>query len=299
MPSPFSSCVLISCLLATCTSLGYDIKRVALITGSNKGIGKEIARKLSASGVHIILGCRDEVLGLKAAAELREEGGTVSFRKLDLNDPGSIHAVRDFISSEFGRLDILVNNAAVCFNDPTLYGKCDYTPFSAQARPTISTNFFGTLDVTKNMLPLLEKSDSARIINIASAAGRLSILRSPEKISKFTSPVLRIEELEALMQSFIVDVENGRHQTNGWPNTCYGASKLGLIALTRVLAREHPGVMVCSVDPGYCATDQNANKGYFKAEWGARTPAWLASLTNDESVEASGKHFFDQKEAAW
>eukprot|EP00959_Pyramimonas_sp_CCMP1952_P262985 5499265-Pyramimonas_sp.AAC.1 len=113
----------------------------------------------------------------------------------------------------------------------------------------------------------------------------------------FTSPDLQVEELEALMREFVKDVEGGMHASKGWPNTCYGMSKLGLIALTKVLARDNPQIMVNSVDPGYCATDQNANQGTISAERGARTPFMLALLPEAKFV--SGKHFYEEKETRW
>lgn len=278
---------------------GPNARRVALVTGANKGIGKEIARKLGAvEGMTTILGCRNKELGAAAVEELKAAGcKEVIFQHIDLNDPKTMTAAADFIAKEFGVLDILINNAAICFNDPTLYGKCAYTPFEKQAGITVNTNFFGTLGVTEALLPLLKKSTSPRIVNVASAAGRLSILRSQEKKSMFTSPNLQGSQLSDLMRQFVRDVEDGSHTNKGWPNTCYGTSKLGIIALTKVLARDERGMMVNSVDPGYCATDQNANQGYISAEEGARTPFWLACLGADKFV--SGKHFYEQAEINW
>ena len=172
------------------------------------------------------------------AKELQEKGCDVVFHQLDLTDQESIRDTCDFISREFGQLDILVNNAAVCFNDPTLYGKCAYTPFEKQARISMETNFFGTLKVTQTMLPLLRKSESPRVINIASSAGRLAQLsKSPERTKLVTSPSLKLEHLVSLMNEFVDDVEAGVHQQKGWPNTCYGMSKVGIIALSRMFAR--------------------------------------------------------------
>merc|ERR1712217_773078 len=177
-------------------------------------------------------------------------------------------------------LDVLVNCAAICYNDPTLYGKCEYTPFEKQARITVQTNFFGTLNVIRSMLPLLRAAPSARIVTISSSAGRLAILKSQDKIDQFTSPTLQIAQIERLMTQFVVDVETGVHASNGWGHTCYGMSKLGLIALTRVLAREEPNIMVNCADPGYCATEMNAYQGYDSPEMGARAASALALLPN-------------------
>jgi carbonyl reductase 1 len=275
---------------------------VALITGSNKGIGKEIARKLAATpDMTVILGCRNLELGASAAKELAAcawpppKQADVAVQRIDLAELATVEAARDAIASEYGRLDVLVNNAAICFNDPTLYGRTTYTPFEQQASTTLQTNFFGTLALTRAMLPLLRASPSPRIINVASAAGRLR--GSAEKIAALTSPTLSLTNLEALMCSFVSDAEAGMHQARGWPNTCYGVSKMGLIAMSRVLARDEPAIMVNSVDPGYCATDQNDHQGYVSAERGARTSALLATLPAENFV--SGAHWLEEREIDW
>ena len=243
-------------------------------------------------GLTTILACRDEELGAAAASEI--PGAVVC--RCDLTDSASIEATRAFVEREYGRLDVLVNNAAVCYNDATLYGKVPYTPFEEQAGITVRTNFFGSLEVTRAMLPLLRKSSSPRIINVASAAGRL---RGSQALQdKVTSPSLTVEALEELMRAFVRDAEAGEHVANGWPNTCYGVSKLGLIALTRVLAQAEPSLMVNSADPGFCATDQNQNQGYISAAQGAVTPALLAHAGFDER-HVSGLHFYEGRAIDW
>ena len=171
------------------------------MTGGNKGIGKEIVRKLvlmPGMGT-VVLGCRTEQLGEVAAAEIRATrgrfgGANVVVKRLDLTDAGSIAELQEYLTTSLGRLDVLVNNAAVCFNDPTLYGKVPHTPFAAQAGVTLDTNFFGTLAVTRAMLPLLRASTSpdspGRIVNVASAAGRLR--GSRDKTDTLTSDALTV-----------------------------------------------------------------------------------------------------------
>ena len=288
-------------------------KRVVLVTGANKGIGKEIAASIGQlQEPHaVILGCRDLAAGEAAATELRAAGCDAVATRLDLTDEESIQSTRDFCEDRYGRLDALVNNAAICFNDATLYGKVPYTPFEQQAGITIRTNFFGTLAVTQALLPLLRKSAaSPRIVIVGSSAGRLR--GSPELQAAITSPTLTIAELSSLMNDFVRDAEDGTHAEKGWPNTGYGVSKMGLIALCRVLAREESKIMVNSADPGYCATDQNNNQGVISAKQGAVTPALLAHVAfgggdgdgngNDDAaagVFVTGRHFYDGREVSW
>jgi carbonyl reductase 1 len=289
-------CLLQLLLITRAGAMGSS-QKVALITGGNKGIGFQIAKKLGASGMNIktIIGCRSVDLGEAAAKELQSAGCDVVFKKLDICDPASIESVRASIEKDFGGLDILVNNAAIAFKGS------DPTPFKEQARPTIMVNFFCTLDVTKAMLPLLRKSSSARIVNVASMAGHLRILPSEERKSKFTSPALQLGDLELMMHEFVSDVETGSHSKNGWPNTCYGMSKLGVIAMTNVIARDEPKIMVNSCCPGLCATDMSSMGGSRTAEHGARTPAMLALMPDSkaERAQPSGKFFSDEAEEAW
>jgi len=296
----------ISCLCHAWSASGLTTaaattqRRVALVTGANKGIGKEIARQLaSEKNIVCILGCRDEKLGAMVAEELREVTGNdkVCCIHVDLDDVDSLEEAARSIDKEYGRLDVLVNNAAVCFNDATLYGKVPHTPFQAQADVTVRTNFFGTLRLTRALLPMLRKAPSPRIVNIASSAGRLAIFPSNQWADKFSSSALQMDQLEGYVQQFVTDVQAGTHAEQGWPNTCYGLSKVGIIAMTKILARDEPNIMVNSVDPGYCATDQNNNQGVRPAKRGAVTPFLLATLPDDQFF--TGRHWFDEQEIQW
>ena len=272
-----------------------SVSKVALVTGANKGIGFEIAKKIgSEKGMKCILGCRNEELGKIAVENLKKEGCDVEFLKVDLED---LESIRNAIHTVQDKCDVLVNNAAVCFNDPTLYGRVSHTPFAEQAEITIRTNFQGTLALTRGLLPILLKSESPRIINIASSDGRLTILPTEKRREKFASNTLTLDELEGYMSQFILDAKNGSHLSNDWPNTCYGVSKVGIIAMTRVIARENPEIMINSVDPGYCRTDQNNNKGFVSPERGALTPFLLAVLSNDQFY--SGLHWCEEKVINW
>ncbi|XP_012517272.1 PREDICTED: carbonyl reductase [NADPH] 1-like, partial [Propithecus coquereli] len=125
--------------------------RVVLVTGANKGIGFAIARDLCRqfSG-DVVLTARDAARGQAAVQQLQAEGLSPRFHQLDIDDLQSIRALRDFLRSEYGGLDVLVNNAGIAFKT------ADPTPFHIQAEVTMKTNFFGTRDVCTELLPLIK-----------------------------------------------------------------------------------------------------------------------------------------------
>ena len=234
--------------------------RVALLTGANKGIGLEIARQLARTGVLVFIGARDVARGSAAAAELSSEGAHVTFARLDLNDHSSIEAAAEIIRAQHNRLDILVNNAGIVDVE-------DGPPSSGSpeaARRIIDTNFIGTLAVTQAMLPLLLLAPAARIVNLSSSLGSLTLNGDPN------SPYYSARLIG------------------------YNASKAAVNMLTVQLAAELRGtsIVVNSVSPGYVKTDLTGQTGFMTAEEGAMLPVKYALLGEDgvsgQFVEPSG-----------
>lgn len=146
-------------------------EKIALITGANKGIGRETARQLGALGHTVWLGCRDEARGKQATDELREAGIRAHFVQLDITDEASVRAAAAKVEAEAGRLDVLVNNAGI--------GSGLQSPPSQEALSDIldvfNVNLFGTIRATQAFLPLLRKSQEARIVMISSGLGSISL----------------------------------------------------------------------------------------------------------------------------
>ncbi|WP_026793045.1 SDR family oxidoreductase [Pleomorphomonas oryzae] len=234
--------------------------RIALVTGANKGIGLEIARQLAEVGVFVLIGARDADRASAAVAELAVQGLKAEAVHIDLNDNASIRAAAEAIRSRHGRLDILVNNAGIVHAE-------DGPPTSASpdaARQIMETNFIGTLQVTQAMLPLLRLSPAARIVNLSSSLGSLTVN------GDLTSPYYAARLIG------------------------YNASKAALNMLTVQLAQELRGtaIVVNSVSPGYVKTDLTGHTGFMTPEEGARLPVKYALLDEDavsgRFVEASG-----------
>lgn len=224
-------------------------ERVALVTGGNKGIGLEIARQLGQAGVEVLVGARDEGRGRKAAAALMEDGIRARFLPIDVVDAESISAAARSIEEQYGRLDILMNNAGI--TDPE--DGVPSTSSTKAVRRIFETNLFGAHAVAREMLPLIRKSPAGRIVNMSSSLGSLAMNGDP------SSPYYAAQLFG------------------------YNASKAALNMLTVQLSEELRGtsVTVNSVSPGFVKSDLNGNTGYLSPEQGAQLPVAMALQGDD------------------
>ncbi len=145
-------------------------KKIALVTGANKGLGFEVARQLAAAGNTVLLGARNRALGEEAAATLKREGGDVRYLAVDLDDSATIAAAAQAIDGDFGHLDILVNNAGMAAQGDGLPSSVSLEAVERAFR----VNFLGSVAVTQAMLPLLRKAPAASIVNVSSGLGSLT-----------------------------------------------------------------------------------------------------------------------------
>ncbi|RFU39707.1 SDR family oxidoreductase [Actinomadura logoneensis] len=225
-------------------------KRIALITGANKGIGFETARLLGREGMTVLVGARAPERGEKAAAELAGEGIDARFVRLDVTDEDTARDAAAWIGAEFGRLDVLVNNAGIA---PAEASVAPSELSVAALRTTYETNVFGVVAVTNAMLPLLRRADAARVVNVSSELGSLTLLSDPDSVYY---PVNLL---------------------------AYNSSKTALNGVTLAYAKElaGAGIKVNAANPGYTATDLNAHTGIQTAEQAARLVLPLALLPED------------------
>jgi NAD(P)-dependent dehydrogenase (short-subunit alcohol dehydrogenase family) len=221
---------------------GGQQRRVALVTGANRGIGLEIARQLAARGYHLVVGSRSQDSGEKAAQQLRDVGYSSSAVALDVSDAGSITTGVSAVIRELGRIDVLVNNAGIAIDGP---GHRPSDPRQETVRSTLETNLFGAWECARAVLPSMRSAGYGRIVNMSSNMASLTLTESDE------SPAYRI-------------------------------SKAALNMLTVLLAAEvrGEGILVNAASPGYTRTDMSPNATR-TVEQGADTPVWLATLPAD------------------
>ena len=221
----------------------WDARRVAVVTGANRGIGLEICRQLSRRGeMRVVLTSRDENKGRAAVKVLRTDGLDVDYRQLDVTGEGVAKALADDLRESYGRCDVLVNNAGVML-DPR--GTRVLDSKLATYRETLETNCFGPLRLIQALVPLMKKGGYGRIVNVSSGQGQLSDMGS------------------------------------GTP--AYRVSKTALNALTRTCAAElaGSGILINSMCPGWVKTDMGGASAPRTLSQGADTAVWLATLPKE------------------
>ena len=239
-------------------------KKTALITGANKGIGREIARQLGHKGYTVWLGCREAARGEKAAAELRKEGVDAHFLALDVTNDASVKAAAATYAKANNSLDALVNNAGVATGG--------YTPPTEASiddmRSLYDVNVFGPVRVTQAFVPLLRKSGQGRIVMMSSSLGSIS------------------EQLDLTSGTYGVNLLG------------YNSSKsaLNMIAVSFAKALAAHGIKVNAANPGYVATDLNGHRGVRTPEQGAAIAIRLATLPDDGPT---GSFFEDAGVVPW
>lgn len=238
-------------------------EKVALITGANKGIGLETARQLAQKGYTVLVGARDRERGEKAVQTLCDEGLEARFVHLDLSDKATIDAAAQSVEAQFGRLDVLVNNAGI-LQDNAAPGELS----EKILRDTYETNVFAPIFVTQAFLPLLKKSPAGRIVNVSSTLGSL------QNQGDTSSPFYGTNLL------------------------AYNSSKSALNMTTVAFSKElrDTPIKVNAVCPGYVDTDLSNHQGPRTVQQGAIAPVRLATLPDDGPT---GDFFDEDGPVAW
>jgi len=223
--------------------------KIALITGANKGIGKEIARQLGEAGYTVLIGARDLARGEAATKELVADGIKAATIQLEVTDPASTRAAAAAIDAEYGLLDVLINNAAIIPE-----GDAGVTEIAADVlRAGFETNVIGLVNVTNALLPVLRKAPAARIVNLSTSLASFTLVGDPES---------RMSTVKTLG---------------------YNSSKAAVNMVTVMLANElrGSGILVNAADPGNCATDMGGWDAGRTPAQGAAVAVRLATLDAD------------------
>ncbi len=231
-------------------------KKIALITGANRGIGFETAKGLAKKGFHVLIGSRDEVKGARAVKELAKLDLTAESIVLDVTNEEDHQNAFDWIQKKFGHLDVLVNNAGVWLDTANASGKKPNHTSTTQMkmiRDTFDSNFFGVVALTQILLPLIRKSEAGRIVNLSSVLGSLTLHADPK------SGIFESKEF------------------------AYNASKSALNAFTIHLAHElkDTKIKVNSAHPGWVKTDMGGSSAPMELPDGAKTSIDLATLSDE------------------
>jgi NAD(P)-dependent dehydrogenase (short-subunit alcohol dehydrogenase family) len=230
-------------------------RKIAFITGGNRGLGFQTALELKSPDTKIVIGSRDRKQGEEAVAKLRAAGVDADVLQFDVTSPASYQAAYDYFASKYGRLDILVNNAGIAGGSFPGTGP-EHTAGDVPVdllRKVFETNFFAPVALTKTLLPLLKKSPAGRIVNLSSILGSLTLQADP------ASPIYHAKSF------------------------AYDASKTALNAFTIHLAYElrDTNIKVNSAHPGWVKTDMGGDQAPMELSEGGKTSATLATLPAD------------------
>lgn len=243
-------------------------KKIALVTGANKGIGFETAKQLAQQGITVIAGSRNETKGKASVQELIKLGLDVEFLKLDVDNDADLDAAYEYIDKRYGKLDILINNAGIQVESNN-WGENTVTNIGEQVlRETLDTNFFSVVKLTNKLLPLIKKSNAGRIVNLSSILGSLNLHADP------ASPIYDSKLF------------------------AYNASKTALNAYTIHLAHalKQTGIKVNAAHPGWVKTDMGSDAAPMNVTDGAKTSVELALIDKDGP---NGKYIHLGSELPW
>jgi NAD(P)-dependent dehydrogenase (short-subunit alcohol dehydrogenase family) len=227
-------------------------KKVALITGANRGIGLETARQLGKSGITVVVAARTLKAAKETAATLQGEGIDVFPVQLDVTKEDDRKSAAKVVAEKYGKLDILINNAGVGAEDGMFVLKAAETT-EAELQKVFGTNVFSVIAVTREFLPLLKKSPAGRIVNLSSILGSLTLHADPN------SPIASVKTF------------------------AYDASKTALNAFTVHLAAElkDTNIKVNSAHPGWVKTEMGTDQAPMEIVDGAKTSVQLALIGSD------------------
>ncbi|XP_023949494.2 carbonyl reductase [NADPH] 3-like [Bicyclus anynana] len=267
--------------------------KVAVVTGANKGLGFAIVKGLCQkySGI-VYLTARDESRGLEAVKKLNDLGLKAKFHSLDVTDENSIKKLAEFIKTEHGGFDVLVNNAGILEWD-------EVYPTYEVAKRNIETNYKSLLNIEAVLYPLLR--DGARVVNVSSACGHLSNLRNKNWLDILSKQDLKEEDINHFVDEYLESIKNNTFKKEDFADDGKHAehrvSKVALTALTAVQQRKYPNFSINAVHPGLIDTDMAKVEGGVNPDEAAKT---ILYLILDASPKLKGTFmWFNRKLIDW
>jgi len=239
-------------------------KRVALVSGANRGLGLAISQGLAEHGITVILGARDSKKGAQACSRLKRRGLDVHFEVLDVANQKSIQNAVKHVQTRFGRLDILVNNAGIMIDGEESVLNVSWHII----HKTLQTNVMGPLRLCKSCIPLMKAGGYGRVVNLASSLGSLTEMADPDS----TAAMVR--------------------------TPAYRLSKTALNCMTILIAQEvrDDNILVNSACPGWVRTALGGDEAPLTPQQGADTPIWLAMLPDGGPT---GGFFREREPVPW
>jgi len=217
-------------------------KKIAVVTGANRGIGFEISRQLAKSGFHVVLTSRHTENGKRALRKLESEGLDVSYFHLDVTKEDQIHDLRHHLEHGHGRVDVLINNAGIF---PDAKGPGVMKIKISMMEETLKANAFGPLLISRALIPLMKKHHYGRIVNLSSTLGQLDGMGG-----EYTAYRVSKTALNAITKILAAEVKG----TN---------------------------ILINSMCPGWVKTDMGGPNAVRTTEEGADTAVYLATLPDE------------------
>lgn len=236
-------------------------KKVALVTGANKGIGFATAQKLAEHGITVLLGSRDEANGKASAEKLQQLGLDVHYISIDMEERETFSIAAEYIERVYGKLDILINNAGIQIESEVWQTNTTESVPMEVLRKTFEVNFFGMVDLTQQMIPLLMKSEAGRIVNLTSILASLQYHATPGS-NTYNTKTFAYNTSKTAVNSFTIHLAHALKDTQ---------------------------IKVNAAHPGWVKTEMGGKGAYLSLEEGASTSVYLA-LIGDEGPNGSYMH---------
>ena len=267
----------------------WDSKTVAIVTGSNQGIGHGAATSLASQGLSTVVTSRSETAAKEAADKIVKgnPSATLMSHELDISDRESIKQFASWAKESFpDGIMILINNAGFAYKGNTFGGD--------EAEKTMAINYHGTANITEALLPLIKSG--GRIVHMCSSAGKLDILPRGSPVKDRLVNATSRADIDAVAADFVAAIRRGSHKEEGFPSSMYGMSKLCEAMHARRLAKDlqNANITVNACHPGYVNTSMTSGRGHKTWEEGADTSVWLALRPPKRVV--SGCFFTDRRQ---